>query len=269
MKPLLPLLLLSALLPQAAPADTPAPADSSDSVYVLLRDFENEFALTQRTLGSNVPDTSGNVRTVYDLYRELSDEEALLRRGIIRARRPGRYATAQDRISFYPLPADSTLERVEAYLLALDSLPDPSAPCPEAFREVDVLLHGTPRELRKFVVSNFRPALKAPADSVVYLTPSLQAKLTDCLRMAWEKGLPDDVIRRINALMPVKRGTWGGLRIVKPIVVNYILLETCPDPHRAYVSVLNDDSEVYGILFFRDGDGWRIRTARMLGKIVS
>lgn len=268
MKPLFPLLFLSALLPTAVPAATPASAEP-DSLQMLLRDFEEEFARTRQTLRSNVPDAPCHARTVYELYRELSDEGALLARGVIRSRRPGRYATPQERISFYPLPADSTLERVESYLFALDSVPGSATPCPEAFRDVDVLLHGPPRDLKRYVVSNFRPTLKIPADSVVYLTPALQEKLRACLRMAWERGLPADAMARINALMPVKRGTWGGVRIVKPIVVNYILLETGPDAKRAYVSVLNDDAEVYGLLFVCDGCGWHLRTARMLGQIVA
>lgn len=271
MKPLFPLLFLSALLPIAASADSPAPpeADSPDSIHLLLRDFEQEFAHAQRTLRSNAPERQCLVRCVYDIYRELSDEDALLARGILRSRRTGRYSTPQERISFYPLPADSTLERVEVYLLALDSVPGSSTPCPEEFREVDMLLQGPPRDLRKYVITHFRPALKAPADSVVYLTPVLQEKLTACLRLALEQGLPEDVIARINALTPVKRGVWGGVRIVKPIVVNYVLLETGPGACRAYVSLLNDDAEVYGLLFVRGEGGWQLRTARLLGQIIT
>lgn len=269
MKPLFTLLFLSALLPRAASAAAPTD-DTPDSLYLLLHDFEAEFARTQLTLRSNVPDAPCPVRTVYDLYRELSDEEALLARGVIRNRREGRYATPQERISFYPLPADSTLKRVETYLFLLDSIPGTATPCPEAFRDVDMLLQGPPRDLKRWVVKNFRPALKAPADSVVYLTPALQEKLTACLRLAWERGMPADVLACINALTPVKRGTWGGVRIIKPLVVNYILLENGPDAKRAYVSVLNDDAQVYGLLFVRDQEGrWRLRTARMLGQIIT
>lgn len=305
MKPLFPLLFLSALLPFAAPAtpvtrsvpgaasasvnlsDPAAPAeppaqpssavppasagaDRPDSLYLLLSDFEAEFARTQQTLRSNRPERPCHVQTVYDLYRALSDEDALLARRVIRSRRTGRYATAQERISFYPLPADSTLERVEAYLLALDSVPGSYTPCPEAFRDVDIQLQGPPRDLRKYVVTHFRPVLETPADSVVYFTPALHEKLNACLRLAWERGLPADVIERINALTPVKRGTWGGVRIVKPIVVNYMLLETGADAARAYVSVLNDDGEVFGLLFVLNAEGrWQLRTARMLGQLIA
>lgn len=267
MKPLLSLLLFSAFLPFAG-TFAASPAAERDSVYLLLQDFEEEFARTHQNVHNNVPQAPGDIRTVYDIYRSLSDEAVLLDRGIIRQRRPGPYATSQSQINFYRLPLDSTLCRLEAYLLLPDSIADASQPESEELRTIEAALEGPPSELRKHVISDFRPALKVPADSVIYITPVLQNKLTACLRAAVENGLPPAVIERVNALIPVKRGLWGGLRIIKPFVVNYIVLDNQTD--RAYISVLTESSDVYAILMVLDKHGmWKISAARLLGSIIT
>lgn len=270
MKPILSLLLFSALLPMAGTAGTrsAAPEYSRDSILVLLRDFEEEFVRTQQTLRSNTPAAPGFSRTVYDIYHDLTDERVLLARKLIRRPHPSRYATCQAQISYFIMPRDSTLRQVERYLLSIDSLADNPAPCPAEFRDLGDALHDIPRGMRKFIVADFRPRMRIPADSVVYITPALRDKLTECLRMAWENNMHTEVLERINRYVPVRRGLMGGLRIGKPFVVNYILLE--PDSRRAYVSILTENAEVYGMVMVRGDDGtWRIRTAKMLGRFVS
>lgn len=270
MKPFFSLLLFSALLPMAGISGTrsAAPEYSRDSVFVLLRDFEEEFVRTQQTLRSNTPAAPGFSRTVYDIYHDLTDERVLLARKLIRRPHPSRYATCQDQISYFVFPGDSTLRQVERYLVWIDSLARTAEPCPEEFRELENNLQDLPRGMRKFVISDFRPAMKIPADSVVYITPVLRSKLTECLRLAWENEMHPEVLERVNVFVPVRRGLWGGLRIGKPFVVNYILLEN--DLRRAYVSILTENSEVYGMVMVRGDDGvWRIRTAGMLGQFVS
>lgn len=270
MKPCLSLLLLSALLPTASLSGNrcAAPEESRDSVRVLLHDFEEEFMRTQQTVRANTPPTGGYTRAVYDIYRDLSDERVLLARKLIRRPHPSRYATCQAQIGYFVLPRDSSLRQVERFLLSIDSLAGKPAPCPEEFRELENSLQDFPRGLRKFVISDFRPEMRIPADSVVYMTPALRSKLTECLRMAWENDMHPEVLERVNVYVPVRRGLMGGLRIGKPFVVNYVLLEQ--DPQRAYVSILTENAEVHGMVLVRGDDGiWRIRTARMLGRFVS
>lgn len=273
MKPFLSLLLFSALLPTAGISGTRTCSVSieenttRDSVYLLLHQFEEAFVRTQQSVKSNVPEQAGNARNVYDIYRDLSDDKLLLEHGLTRRLRPSRYATSQAQISYYLLPRDSTLHGVERYLLALDSTANPPKPCPEEFRQMENDLQDLPHGLRKRIIPDFRPQMKVPADSVVYITPELEHKLTACLRFAWERDMHAEIIGRVNAYVPVRRGLWGGLRIGKPFVVNYMLFDNRPG--RAYVSILTENAEVYGILVVRGGDGvWRIRTAKKLGSFV-
>lgn len=267
------LTLLLAMLACSSVSVRALPPDKMDTAAE-NRAFAEEFLRDARRLKSNAAGSEGVLKVVYDLYRDIFDEDELARRGILKTRRPGRYITPQTTLDYGVLPADSTLGSVRELLeIPADSQLNANV-LPERLQVVlDNLIpfrYEAQKAFRETVsrrILTFYPQTFYLSDSVVYITKELMKRLEE-FSMEGVKIGPAVARERndfLTAEFSARASAWQPYVhwIDRPLTIISLVLEQ--GMQRAFVNALVGGTQGWGLLVECDAWGeWQIVAARVL-----